>query len=74
MKTTTPRVRSINLNVRVPGGTVFLTPTGLKVGRGKVTEAGRLLGTLTKGEARRVRKALHAAGDPAKAATLRLKS
>jgi hypothetical protein len=55
MKTTT----SFSLN----GKSVYLTPTGLKVtARGKVTPVGRFLGALSKGEARRARKALRKAG------------
>jgi hypothetical protein len=66
--------RSVSLGVTVTDKTVFLTATGLKVGRGKVTEVGRLLGQISKGEARRVRKALHRHGHARRAATLRLQS
>lgn len=44
-------------------GNVYATATGLKVGaRGRVLPAGAFFGGLPKGEARRVRKGLRAAG------------
>ena len=50
-------------NLKVNGKSVYLTATGVKVtARGKVQTPGAFLGTLGKGQARQVRKALRAAG------------
>lgn len=68
---TTPKaktVRSTNCG-EVLGKTLYATPTGLKLtARGKVEPAGAVFAKLSKGEARKVRKALHRAGKVAMAA------
>ncbi len=54
-------------------GDVFVTPTGLKVGsKGKVLPAGKFLGSLAKGEARRLRKELRRLGEVKKAGAARM--
>ncbi len=51
-------------------GAVYATARGLKVtSRGKVTPDGEFLAALPRGDARRVRKALHRAGLIRRAAT-----
>lgn len=53
----------MSVNVKVNGKTLYATPTGLKLtSRGKVQPAGQVLSALSKGERRKVRKALHRAG------------
>jgi hypothetical protein len=50
----------------------YATPTGLKIGaKGKVMPVSNVLAAMDKGEARRLRKALRAAGETAKAAAPR---
>lgn len=56
-------VRSVNLGVEIGGKAVYVNGVGLKVGvKGAVEPAGIVLGKLSKGEARKARKALHARG------------
>lgn len=52
--------------------TIYVTPTGLKYGnKGKVMPAGCVLGSMNKGEARRVRKVLRTLGRTQHAAAKR---
>lgn len=70
---TTSSPRSVNLGVKIGDVTLFATATGLKAGaRGKVHQAGEVLGLMGKGAARRVRKALNRLGRRDLAATPRL--
>ncbi len=53
----------MSTGIKVNGGVVYATPKGLKVStRGKVQEPGAVYGSLTKGEARQLRKSLHRMG------------
>lgn len=53
--------------------TIGVTPNGLKIGsKGKVQEPGEVLGMLPKGEARKLRKLLNAAGHTKFAAAERI--
>ncbi len=57
-----------SLKVNLNGRNIFATPTGLKAtARGKVIPASVFFGTMPKGEARRLRKALRKAGEARKA-------
>ena len=59
--------------IKVNGKTTFITPTGFKLGsKGKVVPAGNFLGTLTKSEARKLRKTAHANGFKQHAAAVRI--
>lgn len=58
---TATATRSVNLGPTTLG-TIYATPTGLKVGKGKVQDPGVVLGELSKREARKVRKAARQAG------------
>lgn len=64
MKTKTQKTRTGNINLgKLNDKPVYLTPTGLKIGpRGKVLGVSHAYSKLNKGEARKVRKMLHAAG------------
>lgn len=61
---TTTRTREKALGTKINGKSVYVTPTGVRVGKGKVTPAGAFFAALPKGHARRLRKALRAAGRP----------
>jgi len=51
------------IEFKIGGKTVFATPTGIKLGaRGKVTSMSAAYSAMPKGESRKLRKALRAAG------------
>ncbi len=67
------RARSVNLNTSIDGKTVFATAKGLKLGaRGPVTPTQLVLTEAGKGAARKLRKALYAAGMVERAALKRI--
>lgn len=60
------------VKVQVNSGSYWATPTGVKVAaKGKVLDAGMVYSSLSKGDARKLRKALRAAGKPALAGARR---
>ncbi len=59
----------------IEGRFVFVTPTGFKLGsKGKVVSTGEFLGSLPKGEARKLRKECYKMGQKSKASAKRLAS
>ncbi len=62
-------------SISVQGKQVWVTPTGFKLGsKGKVTPTGEFLGSLSKGEARKLRKEMFKMGQKSKASAKRLAS
>ncbi len=61
------------MGIFIQGKAVIVTPTGLKLGsKGKVLPAGKVLGMLPKGEARKLRKGLYRLGHHDKAGARRM--
>lgn len=64
--------KTMKTSVQFCGKAIYITATGLKVGaRGKVLPVGAMLGNLSKGEARRIRKSLFRQGRRKEAAARR---
>ncbi len=62
-------------NIEVQGKQVWVTPTGFKLSsKGKVVSTGEFLGSLPKGEARKLRKEMFKMGQKSKASAKRLAS
>lgn len=62
-----------NIGIELDGKTLYVTPTGLKLGaKGKVLDTSELYRSLDKGQTRKIRKALRANGEGHKAGLSRI--